>query len=150
MRHTVVDSRSVSDFKPTTELPETIELDDAPVESTAKSRDLVIQRRRRLLTRWVVLGLGLALVATGFTAWRVLIAMSATYLILGVGIAVIGAFARPVPEPPPPGELRKVKLTYRCSSCGAELRMSLANDQVPQPPRHCADEMELTTDLNEI
>ena len=65
------------------------------------------------------------------------------YLMFLMGFAVIGAFARPVPEPPPPGELRKVKLTYRCNECGSELRMTLANDEMPTPPRHCMDEMEL-------
>lgn len=140
----------VPDFNPTTDQSDLVPHDDTAVESTAKSRDLAVQHRRRLLMRWLVFGLGLALIAFGFTAWRVAIAVGAMYLLLSMGVAVIGAFARPVPEPPPPGELRKVKLTYRCPSCGAELRMNLANDQVPQPPRHCSDEMELTTDLNEI
>ena len=43
-----------------------------------------------------------------------------------------------------------MKLTYRCSSCGTELRMTLANDEVPQAPRHCADEMELTTAIEDV
>lgn len=140
----------VSDFKPTTDQPELVDHDDVAVVSSAKARDLSIQRRRRLLMRWLIVGLGLALVARGYTAWRVVIAVGSTYLILTMGMAIIGTFARPIPEPPPPGELRKVKLTYRCPTCGAELRMNLANDQVPQPPRHCSDEMELMTDLNEI
>ncbi len=129
---------------------ELIDVDDSPVESSARSRDLAIQRRRKLLLRWVALGAGLALIAFGYSPWRVAVATVSAYLILGTGMSIIGAFARPVPEPPPPGELRRVKLTYRCSSCGAELRMHLANDQVPEPPRHCAEAMELTTDLNEI
>ncbi len=90
----------------------------------------------------VVLTLGL--LAAGFTVWRVVLAVGLMYVLLRVGFAVIGAFARPVPEPPPPGELRRVKLTYRCAECGAELRMTLANDEVPAPPRHCTEEMELT------
>lgn len=97
-----------------------------------------------------VLGATLGLLAFGFPVWRVLIAMAIMYLILIAGIAVLGAFARPVPEPPPPGELRRVKLTYRCSSCGAELRMTLASEQLPQPPRHCADEMDLLTPTDDL
>jgi DNA-directed RNA polymerase subunit RPC12/RpoP len=73
-----------------------------------------------------------------------LIAVTLMYFLLRSGFAIVGAFARPVPEPPPPGELRRVKLTYRCNECGAELRMTLANDEVPNPPRHCTEEMELT------
>lgn len=140
----------MSEFEPTTDLPDLVDNDDVPVASTAKSRDLAVQGRRKLMLRWVALGAILALIATGLSPIRVVIAVGASYLLLGMGFTVIGSFARPVPEPPPPGELRRVKLTYRCPSCGAELRMSLANDQVPAPPRHCQDDMELTTDLNEL
>ena len=37
----------------------------------------------------------------------------------------------PVPEPPDPGELRKVKLVYRCSVCGTEVRMTAAVAEEP-------------------
>ena len=87
--------------------------------------------------------LTVALIAADFPWLRVLIGMGVMYLVLKSGFAVIGAFARPVPEPPPPGELRRVKLTYRCVECGAELRMTLANDEIPDPPRHCTGEMDL-------
>ncbi len=60
-------------------------------------------------------------------------------------MAMLGGFTRPVPEPPPPGELRKVKLVYRCSLCGTEVRMTAAVDEDPEPPRHCMDEMDLMT-----
>jgi DNA-directed RNA polymerase subunit RPC12/RpoP len=42
-----------------------------------------------------------------------------------------------------------VKLQYRCSLCGTEVRMTVAPDEAPVPPRHCMDEMELqqTEDL---
>ena len=49
----------------------------------------------------------------------------------------------PLPEPPPAGELRKVNLRYRCSICGTEMRMTLANDELPEPPKHCLEEMDL-------
>ena len=48
-----------------------------------------------------------------------------------------------LPEPPPAGELRKVNLRYRCSLCGAEMRMTLANDELPDAPRHCMEDMDL-------
>ena len=41
----------------------------------------------------------------------------------------------PLPEPPPAGELRKVKIMYRCSICGAEVRMTIAPHEDPEPPR---------------
>ena len=56
---------------------------------------------------------------------------------------MLRALATPVPEPPPPGDLRKVKLQYRCSPCGTEVRMTVATEEPPDPPRHCIDEMEI-------
>jgi hypothetical protein len=80
---------------------------------------------------------------------RILIALVVAVLIVRGGIAVLGGMARPVPEPPPPGELRKVKLVYRCSTCGTEVRMTAAVDTEPEPPRHCMDEMDLLTPVDE-
>lgn len=71
-------------------------------------------------------------------------------LVMRIGVALLKSLATPAPEPPPPGELRKVKLTYWCSICGAELRMTLANDQEPEPPKHCLEEMVLTTPADEM
>jgi hypothetical protein len=38
-----------------------------------------------------------------------------------------------------------VRFTFRCSICGTEVRMTQANDEVPEPPRHCMEDMELVT-----
>ena len=78
---------------------------------------------------------------------KLVIAVMAGLLIWRVGTLMLGGLARPIPEPPPPGELRKVKLLYRCAICGTELRMTSANDDVPEPPRHCQDDMELVRNL---
>lgn len=134
----------MSDFEPSTDLPELIDADDQPVASTAKARDEVYQHRRKRMLQLIMAGITLALLAAGFDVLRVVVAVAIMYVVLRMGFAIIGAFARPVPEPPPPGELRRVKLTYRCEQCGAELRMTLANDEVPDPPRHCTEEMTLT------
>lgn len=105
--------------------------------------------RRRLLPILVIAG-GVALIlATDLPTTNVIVALGAAYLFLRIGFAVIGSFARPVPEPPPPGELRRVRIVYRCSLCGTEVRMTVANDEVPDPPRHCQDEMELVAPIDE-
>jgi threonine dehydrogenase-like Zn-dependent dehydrogenase len=83
------------------------------------------------------------------TLLRVVVALAAFWVIWKVGRAALGGLVRPIPEPPPPGELRKVKITYRCSICGTEVRMTVANDEVPDPPRHCQDEMELVAPVIE-
>lgn len=74
---------------------------------------------------------------------NVAIALVAGWVIFKIGFALLGSFARPVPEPPPPGEMRRVSLTYRCCLCGMELRVRAAQSADPEPPRHCMDEMEL-------
>ena len=77
------------------------------------------------------------------TAFRIALAVGAVYLIFRVGLAMLKSFARPVPEPPPPGEMRRVKLRYRCALCGMEIRVDRALSEDPEPPRHCMEEMEV-------
>jgi hypothetical protein len=79
----------------------------------------------------------------------VAVAVVAGYLLLRAGFAVLRGFARPVPPPPPAGELRRVRITFRCSVCGTEVRMTLANDEVPEPPRHCQEPMDLVAPVDE-
>lgn len=64
-------------------------------------------------------------------------------LIVRVGFGMLRSLAQPIPQPPPAGELRKVKITYRCSLCGTEVRMTTANDATPDPPRHCMEDMDV-------
>jgi hypothetical protein len=79
------------------------------------------------------------------TAIRFLLAGAAAYLIVRVGFGILRSLAQPVPAPPPAGELRKVKIVYRCSICGTEVRMTIAPEEDPAPPRHCQDDMDLVT-----
>ena len=74
---------------------------------------------------------------------RLLIGLAAVYVVLRIGIAILRMLATPLPEPPPPGEMRKVNLRYRCSLCGVELRLTAAPDEDPPPPRHCQEDMDL-------
>jgi hypothetical protein len=94
-----------------------------------------------------VLG-ALAWLITDASPWAVVLAVLAGWLMLKVGFAVLGGLATPLPEPPPPGELRKVRLTYRCSICGTEVRMTSANEEDPEPPRHCQEDMDLVAPID--
>jgi hypothetical protein len=97
--------------------------------------------------------LGFVVVAwllTKASLFALLIAAAAVWVFFRVGFAMLGGLAQPVPEPPPAGELRKVKIMYRCTVCGTEVRMTTANDQMPEPPRHCMDEMELVTPVDDL
>lgn len=96
-----------------------------------------------------------ALVAAGLVAWlltrasplHVVVAVLAGWLMLKVGFAVMRSLATPLPPPPPAGELRKVRIAFRCSICGTEVRMTSANDEVPDPPRHCQEDMDLVAPI---
>ena len=74
-------------------------------------------------------------------AVNIVIAIIAGGLIMRTGLKLLGGFSQPMAEPPPPGELRKVKIMYRCEICGSEVRMTIAPNEDPVPPRHCMDEM---------
>ncbi|MGH9117311.1 MAG: hypothetical protein ACRD0A_05400 [Acidimicrobiales bacterium] len=80
---------------------------------------------------------------------KIILAIGLGLLILRIGLIVLRSFARPVPEPPPPGELRRVRITYRCPICGTEVRMTRANDEIPEPPRHCLEDMELDAPIDD-
>ncbi|MHB8463327.1 MAG: hypothetical protein ACYDH6_00935 [Acidimicrobiales bacterium] len=62
---------------------------------------------------------------------------------LTLGLFALRMVAREPPPPLPPGELRKVNARFRCSVCGMEMRVTLAADEDPPPPRHCMEEMDL-------
>jgi hypothetical protein len=80
---------------------------------------------------WVAAGIGI-----GYVLWK-------------SGIGLLRSFNTPMPAPPPAGELRKVNVRYRCSVCGLEIRLTLAPDQDPPPPRHCLEDMDIVAPLYE-
>ena len=90
-------------------------------------------------------GLVAGAVLVGFV--RVLIAFAAGYAILRIGSAMLRGMAQPLPDPPEAGELRKVKIQYRCNICGTEVRMTVSPYEDPEPPRHCQDEMDLVAPI---
>jgi len=140
----------VDDFTPYTQFPENQEYDSEPVRSSAKSRDQSIQKQRKRILVAILAAVTIVLLIADVDTTRVFIAILSAFLIFSAGFAVLGALARPIPPTPPRGELRKVKLTYRCDICGSELKMTLANDKVPDSPRHCGEEMLLTTDKDDL
>jgi hypothetical protein len=87
--------------------------------------------------------------ASDLATWRIVVAVVVAGLLLRIGYAMISGLAQPVPEPPEPGTLRKVRLTYRCSICGTEVKMTSAAAEDPEPPRHCLEDMELVAPIME-
>ena len=116
----------------------------APVSEGSSLRSISV-RAGMTPRRWAVAGLvavGLLLVfVADIGVVKAALALVACYLMFRIGFAVIGSFARPVPPPPPPGELRRVRMRFRCSLCGTEVRMTFANDEIARtpPPLHGGD-----------
>ena len=82
-------------------------------------------------------------------AVAVIIAIVGGILFISIGVRVLAALSRPAPEPPPPGELRKVRIVYECTICGTQVRMTLANDEMPDAPRHCQEDMRLISSVDD-
>ncbi|MBM3662263.1 MAG: hypothetical protein FJW94_05140 [Actinobacteria bacterium] len=104
--------------------------------------------RRLLIVGVAALLIALAVsLGTGASFVGVLLAVLLGAAILGVGWFFLRSFATPVPPPPEPGTLRRIKLTFRCPVCGAEVRMTAADSEDPEPPRHCMEDMELVAPI---
>ncbi len=74
--------------------------------------------------------------------FRLVIALLIMVVIWRTGMWMLRTFGQVPPPPPPPGEMRRIKMNYRCSLCGAEARMTRAQTEQPEAPRHCMEEME--------
>jgi hypothetical protein len=71
------------------------------------------------------------------------------YVVWKVGIGMLRSVTRPLPAPLPPGEMRRINVRYRCDVCGVELKMLMAPDEDPPPPKHCLEEMTVVAPLYE-
>jgi hypothetical protein len=70
-------------------------------------------------------------------------------LIWKFGFGMLKSMTNSLPPPPPSGEMRKINVRYRCSVCGVELRVVMAPDEDPPPPRHCLEDMDIIAPLYE-
>ena len=104
-------------------------------------------RKHPVLLFVIILGAAV-LIGLGRPPFQVLVAGIFVYLTFRFGMVMLGGLARPVPEPPPAGEMRKVKIAYRCSLCGTELRMTISPNEEPQAPRHCQEDMDLLAPID--
>lgn len=78
---------------------------------------------------WVLAGIGIMVIV-----WK-------------LGIGMLRSMTSSLPAPPPAGEMRRINVRYRCSVCGVELRMVMAPDEDPLPPRHCLEDMDLVVPI---
>lgn len=76
----------------------------------------------------------------GQGVWTVL-GLVVMVLVWKLGMGTLRALSAPPMPAPEPGELRKVNVKYRCDVCGVELKMTMAPDDDPPPPKHCLEDM---------
>ncbi len=76
------------------------------------------------------------------------IAVLVFLVIMRVGLFFVRTVGQPPPPPPPPGEMRRVNLRYRCPTCGVQLKLTVAPDEDPPPPKHCMDDMQLVAPVD--
>ena len=69
------------------------------------------------------------------------------YFIWKIGLGMLKSMTSTLPAPPPAGEMRRINVRYRCGVCGVELRMVMAPDQDPPPPRHCLEDMDFVAPI---
>ena len=60
-----------------------------------------------------------------------------------IGFGMLRSMTTSLPPPPPTGEMRRINVRYSCSVCGVELRLTMAPDEQPPPPRHCLEDMDV-------
>ena len=85
-----------------------------------------------------------------WTVLKVLVAIVAFFCIYLSGTFVIRSFTHGPPAEPELGRLRKVNYRYRCTVCGTEVTMTAApEDEVPNAPRHCREDMNLVVESGE-
>ena len=76
------------------------------------------------------------------------IGLAMVWLIWKVGLGMLRSMTSSLPPPPPSGEMRRINVRYRCTVCGMELKLTLAPDQNPPPPKHCLEEMQLVAPVD--
>lgn len=67
---------------------------------------------------------------------------------IAIGVAIIAAtlwvvkmLLIPQPEEPDPDQVKEIAVDYRCIVCGMRLTITHAQDENPDAPRHCREDM---------
>jgi hypothetical protein len=85
-----------------------------------------------------------------WTVLKVLVAIIAFFCIYLTGTFIVRSFALGPPPEPEIGRMRKVHYRYRCTICGTEVTMTAApEDELPNAPRHCREDMTLVVEGGE-
>lgn len=84
--------------------------------------------------------------AFGTIVW-VAVGLAMVWFIWKIGLSMLKSMTSLMPPPPPAGEMRRINVRYRCDVCGVELRLTMAPDEDPPPPKHCTEDMILVAPI---
>ena len=69
------------------------------------------------------------------------IAVAIGVAILAATLWVVRLLLVPQPEDPDPDAVKEIAADYRCIVCGLRLTITHAQDENPEAPRHCREDM---------
>jgi hypothetical protein len=78
-----------------------------------------------------------------WTILRIVIGVVVALVVYVIGASMLRKFHVAPPEEPDPEDIKPVDLRFRCIVCGAQVTMTAAQDEDPEPPRHCREDMVL-------
>ncbi|MEA2002121.1 MAG: hypothetical protein U9N84_09600 [Actinomycetota bacterium] len=72
---------------------------------------------------------------------ELVVAVAIGVSILAATLYVVRMLLTPQPDEPDPDQVQKVAVDYRCIVCGLRLTITHAQDEHPDAPRHCREDM---------
>jgi hypothetical protein len=70
------------------------------------------------------------------------IAVAISLSIIAATLWVVRLLLTPQPGDPDPDQVKEVSVDYRCVVCGMRLTVTHAQNENPDAPRHCREEMD--------
>ena len=74
---------------------------------------------------------------------RLVVGLAVALTLYVMGASMLRKFHVAPPPEPDPADIKPVNLRFRCIVCGAEVTMTAAQDDDPEAPRHCREDMVL-------
>ncbi len=72
---------------------------------------------------------------------QIAIAVAIGASIIAVTLWVVRLLLVPQPADPDPDQVKEISADYRCVVCGMRLTVTHAQDEHPDAPRHCREDM---------
>ncbi len=72
---------------------------------------------------------------------QLVVAIAIGVSIFAATLYVVRALSTPQPDEPDPDQVKAVAVDYRCIVCGLRLTITHAQDEHPEAPRHCREDM---------